>query len=332
MSLRRREFITLLGGAAAWPHVASAEQSGGIRRVGVLMAYNENDPEARALVSEFTQGLSELGWSDGRNARIDIRWAAGNVERMQALAKELVDLQPDVILANSTPVTAALQRVTRTIPIVFVVVADPVGSGFVASLARPGGNITGFINEEAATVGKRLELLKEIAPAVKRVAIMFNPDTSAGRGSYYLPAFETAARSLQVEPIAAPIHGDGEIATAITELGRQPGGGLVVMNDGFIFVHRAQIIASAASNNVPGVYHDPIFAREGGLLAYGPERSDFFRRAAPYVDRILRGAKPAELPVQLPVKFEMALNTKTAKSLGLTVPQALFVAANEVIE
>jgi putative tryptophan/tyrosine transport system substrate-binding protein len=202
----------------------------------------------------------------------------------------------------------------------------------VASLRRPGGNITGFINEEAATVGKRLELLKDIAPAVKRAAILFNPDTSAGRGSYYLPDFEAAARSLNVEPIAAPIHGDAEISAAITAVSREPGGGLVVMNDGFIFVHRAQILASASANNVPGVYHDPIFAREGGLLAYGPERADFFRSAAPYVDRILRGEKPADLPVQLPTKFELAVNLQAAKALGLTVSREFQLLADEVIE
>jgi putative ABC transport system substrate-binding protein len=213
-----------------------------------------------------------------------------------------------------------------------VIVADPVGSGFVASLPRPGRNTTGFINEEAATVGKRLELLKEIAPTVKRVAIIFDPDTAAGRGSYYLPAFEAAARALKVESIKAPIHGEAEIEGAITALGQEPGAGLVGMNDGSIFVHRAQIMSSAAAKSIPGVYYDPIFAREGGLLAYGPDRKDFFRRAATYVDRILRGARPVELPVQLPVKYEFVINLKTAKALGLDISPALLSVADELIE
>jgi putative ABC transport system substrate-binding protein len=330
--MNRRDLITLLGGAAAWPVAARAQQSGRMRQIGVLMGYGEADPEAKALLSQFTQGLSELGWSDGRNVRIDIRWAAGNVERMQTLAKELVDLRPDVILANTTPVTAALQRVTQTIPIVFVIVADPIGSGFVASLPRPGGNITGFVNEEASTAGKRLELLTVIAPAVKRVAIMFNPDTAAGGGSYYLPAFEAAARLHKVEPITGSVHSDSEIETVTVSLGREPRGGLVVMNDGFMFVHRAQIVVAADKSHVPTIYYDTIFARDGGLLAYGTDRGDIFRRAAPYVDHILRGAKPTELPVQLPAKFEMALNAKTAKTLGLTVPESLLAIADEVIE
>ena len=263
---------------------------------------------------------------------MDVRWAAGNVDRMRMFAKELVDLQPDVILASTTPATAALQRETRTIPIVFVNVADPVGAGFVASLPRPGGNITGFINIEAAMAGKWLELLTEIAPGVKRAAIMFNPDTAPCGGSYYLPSFEAAARSFKVEPITAPVHSDAEIETVMTSLGREPGGGLVVMPDGFMFVHRAPIISLAARNNVPAVYSAPVFVRDGGLLSYGPDWADIFRRAASYVDRILRGAKPAELPVQLPVKFEMAVNLKTAKALGLTVPQSILLRADEVIE
>ena len=218
-------------------------------------------------------------------------------------AKELVDLQPDVILADATPATAALQRETRTIPIVFAVVSDPVGAGFVAGLPRPGGNITGFIIMEASMAGKWLELLTEIAPGIKRAAIMFNPDTAPGGGSYYLPSFEAAARSLKVEPIAAPVHSDAEIETVITSLGREPGGGLVVMPDTFMIVHRAPIILLAARNNVPAVYSNRRFVRDGGLLSYGPDSVDIFRRSASYVDRILRGAKPADLPVQLPIKF-----------------------------
>jgi putative tryptophan/tyrosine transport system substrate-binding protein len=253
--VKRREFIAGLGSAVAWPLAARAQSSDRMRRIGVLLGFGENDPGANPALSGFMQGLTEFGWIDGRNLRMDVRWAAGNVDRAQTFAKELVNLQPDVILTQGTSVTAALQRETRTIPIVFAVVADPVGAGFVAGLPRPGGNITGFINLEASMAGKWLELLTEIAPAVKRAAIMFNPDTAPGGGSYYLPAFEAAARSLQMEPITAPVHSDTEIETIITSLGRrEPGGGLVVMTDDFMYVHRAPIILLAARNNVPAVY------------------------------------------------------------------------------
>jgi putative ABC transport system substrate-binding protein len=330
--MRRRQFIAGLGGVAAWPIAAWALQPGRMRRVGVLMAFDENDPEAKAYLSGFTQGLAELGWTDGRNLRMDVRWAAGNVDRMRMSAKELLDLQPDVILAHGTPATAAFQRETRTIPIVFASVSDPVGDGFVASLPRPGGNTTGFISQEATMAGKWLELLTEIAPGVKRVAAMFNPDTAPSGGRYVLPAFEAAARSFKVAPIAAPIHSDAEIETVITSLGREPGGGLVVMPDTFVESRRAHIILLAARNNVPTVYPDSVWARDGGLLSYGPNRADIFRRSAAYVDRILRGAKPAELPVQVPIKFEMTLNVKTAKALGLTIPSSFLLRSDEVIE
>jgi putative tryptophan/tyrosine transport system substrate-binding protein len=273
-----------------------------------------------------------LGWTDGSNLRVDVRWGTGNVDRMRMSAKELLGLQPDLILAHGTPVTAVFQRETRTIPIVFASVSDPVGEGFVASLPRPGGNITGFIRQEATMAGKWLELLTEIAPGVKRVAAIFNPDTAPSGGLYVLPAFEAAARSFKVAPIAAPIHSDAEIETVITSLGREPGGGLVVPPDVFLFSHRAHIILLAARNNVPTVYPDAVWARDGGLLSYGPNRADIFRRSAAYVDRILRGASPAELPVQQPTKFEMAINAKAAKALGLTVPQSILLRASEVIE
>jgi putative ABC transport system substrate-binding protein len=330
--MKRRQFIAGLGSTAAWPLVARAQQTDRVRRIGVLMPFDENDPEAKAYLSGFMQGLAELGWTDGRNLRTDVRWAAGDVDRMRVFAKELIGLQPDVILASTTAVTAALQRETRTIPIVFAVASDPEGGGFVASLARPGGNSTGFISQETALAGKWLELLTEIAPAIKRVAMMFNPDTAPGRGSYFLPSFETAARSLKVAPIAAPVHGNAEIEAVMTSLGRGPAGGLVVMADSFMVVHRAPIILLAARNNVPAVYPTPLFPRDGGLLSYGPNRADIFRRSASYVDRILRGAKPADLAVQLPVKFEMALNTKTAKALGLTVPPSILARVDEVIQ
>jgi putative ABC transport system substrate-binding protein len=329
--MRRREFIAWLGGAAVpWPLLAHAQQ--GMRRVGVLMALDETDPEAKAQLAGFTQGLAALGWIDGRSMRIDVRWAAGSADRARLYAKELVDLQPDVILADSTPEAAALHQETRTIPTVFVLVSDPVGEGLVAGLPRPGGNITGFIPQEPAMAGKWLELLTAIAPGVKRVAAMFNPDTAPYVRSVYLPSFEAAARSFNVEPIAAPVHSDAEIETVITSLGREPGGGLVVMPGAYMNVHRATTILLAARSKVPAVYNATQFAKDGGLLSYGPDLADMFRRAAPYVDRILRGAKPADLPVQLPVKFEMAINLKTAKALGLEPPPTLLARADELVE
>jgi putative ABC transport system substrate-binding protein len=294
--MQRREFIAGLGSTAAWPLVARAQQGERVRRIGVLMEPPEDDPEGKAQLALFTRALQDLGWTEGRNLRVDIRWAAGSFERTRMFAKELVDLQPDVILARGTPATAAFQRETQTIPIVFVAVGDPVGSGFVAGLPRPGGNITGFGDAEQAISGKWLELLMEIAPGIKRVAIMFNPDVAPGGGSYYLSAFEAAARSLKVEPIAAPVHSDAEIESVMTSLGREPGGGLVVIPDGFVLVHRAPIILLAARNNVPAAYWDNVFARDGGLLGYGPDRLDLFRRSASYVDRILRGASRRTFP------------------------------------
>jgi len=269
---------------------------------------------------------------EGRNLRLDIRWGSGSVDRIQMLAKELVDLQPDVILSQSTPVTTAFKRETQSIPVVFVIVADPVGSGFVVSLAHPGGNVTGFINVEAAMGSKWLELLTEMAPDISRAAIMFNPDTAAGRGSYFMPSIEAAARSLKVVPVATPVHDDIEIEGAIGSLAGEPKAGLVVMTDGFMQVHRASIILHAARNRIPAIYAEAISVRDGGLLSYGADYGDMFHRAAAYVDRILRGSKPSELSVQLPVKFELALNAKTAKALGLDVPPALLARADEVIE
>jgi putative tryptophan/tyrosine transport system substrate-binding protein len=330
--VNRRAFIAGLGSAVAWPLAARAQQVERVRQIGVLMLFGENEPEGKALLAGFTQRLAELGWTDGRTMRMHVRWTASSIDRTRTFAKELVDLRPDVILANGTPATAALQRETRTIPIVFAIVGDPVGDGFVASLARPGGNMTGFIPEEAGMAGKLLQLLTEIAPGVKQVAIMFNPDTAPGGDSlYYLPAFEAGARLSKAEPITAPVHSDAEIETVMTSLARVAGGGLVVSPDGFTLVHRAAIITQAARYNVPAVYGGKT-ARDGALLCYGPDLGDIFRRAAPYVDRILRGAKPAELPVQLPVKFQMALNVKTANALGLAIPPTLLAVADEVIE
>ena len=332
-AMRRRDFLTVLGGAGiALPRAVRAQQPGRMPRIGVLMGFGENDPEGMAQLSGFIHGFQELGWSDGRNVQMDVRWPGGSVDQIRMFAKELVGMQPDVILAQTTPDVAALKRETRTIPIVFVTVADPVGQGFVESLSSPGGNITGFIFTEGSLGGKWLELLTEIAPSVKRAAILFNPDTAPGGGLYFLSSFEAAARSLKVAPIAAPVHSDAEIETALISLGREPGGGLVCIADIFLLVHRAPIILGAAQNNLPAVYQVRAFARDGGLLSYGPDAVDLFRRSASYVDLILRGAKPANLPVQLPIKFEMVINLKTAKSLGLTVPPSLLLRANEVIE
>jgi putative ABC transport system substrate-binding protein len=328
--MQRREFIATLAGAAACPLAARAQQGDRVRRIGVLMGGDENDPEGKLRLSAFTQALADLGWTHGRNVRMDLRWAANDINRMRALARELVGLQPATILTGTTPTTAAVQRETRTIPIVFANVGDPVTSGIVARLDRPSGNITGFANLEASLSGKWLELLSEIAPGLKRAATMFNPDAAVA--STYMPSFEAAARSLKVVPSAAPVHGDVEIETATTALGREPGGGLVVIPDIFTSAHRAPIILAAARNNVPAVYGFSYFARDGGLLSYGPDPLDLFRRAASYVDRILRGAKLVELPVQLPTKFEMVVNLKTAKALGLAVPPSILLRADEVIE
>jgi len=330
--MRRRQFIAGLGSAVAWPLAARAQQPDRMRRISVLMLHAEIDPVGKAYLSEFTQGLADLGWIDGRNLRLNVRWAAGNVDRMRVFAKELVDLQPDVILADSTPITAAFQRETRTIPIVLLEVSDPIGAGFIASLAQPGGNITGFIHFEGSMGGKWLELLTEIAPDVKRVAAMFNPDTAPYVQPYYRSAFEAAARSLKVTPIMAPVRSDAEIESVIASLGREPGGGVVVMPDGFMVLHHAQIILLVARNNVPAVYVDREWVREGALLSYGVNFRDLFHRAASYVDRILKGKNPAELPVQTPTKFEIAVNVNTAKALGLAVPPSILLRADEVIE
>jgi putative ABC transport system substrate-binding protein len=331
--MRRREFISLVGSAAAsLPLVARAQQPERMRRIGVLMAFDENDPKTKGWFSNFTQGLAELGWTDGRTVRMDVRWAAGSVDLMRTFAKELVQLQPDVILTGATPATAAVQRETHTIPIVFTVVSDPVGAGFVVGLPRPGGNITGFTNVEAALGGKWLGMLKEIAPRVGRVAIMFNPDTAPGGGAYFLGPFEAAARSLGAEPITARVRSDAEIEAVITSLGREQAG-LVIMPDSFMQVHQGTVISLTARNNVPAIGADlPGFAKEGGLLSYGANFPDIFRRAAPYVDRILRGANPVDLPVQAPTKWELVINLKTAKALGLDVPPTLLARADEVIE
>jgi putative ABC transport system substrate-binding protein len=312
--------------------VVWAQQPDRMQRVGVVMPLDETDPQGKARFSGFMQRLAELGWIEGRNLRMDVRWAVDNVDRAELFAKELVGLKPDVIVATSTPMTAALQGETRTIPIVFANINDPVGSGLVESLPRPGGNLTGLINVEPTMGGKRLQLLTEIAPGLKRVAIMFTPDTAPFVRSYFQPSFEAAARLLRVEPIIAPVRSDAEIETVITSLGREPGGGLITAPDTFVTNHRQTVISLAARNNIPAAYPTSVFVRDGGLLSYGADDVDTYRRAATVVDRILRGEKPSDLPVQLPVKFEMAVNLKTAKALGLTIPETLLATADEVIQ
>jgi putative ABC transport system substrate-binding protein len=330
--MKRRAFITLLGGTAmAWPLAARAQRADGMRRIGVLMSLAESDPEAQARVAAFRKGLQTLGWAEGRNVRIDIRWAASDAALMQRFAKELIALQPDLVLSHNTPTTTSLLQQTRTIPIVFVVVSDPVGSGFVASFPRPGGNVTGFTNIEPTMAGKWLELLKEIAPSVARVALLFNPAT-APYAEYYLGPFKAAAASLALEMIAAPVRDTSELESAIAGQARVPNGGLVVMTDSFLVAHRAEITSLAARYRLPAIYPFRFFVELGGLLSYGNDLFDSFRRAATYADQILKGAMPNELPVQAPVKFNLVINLPTAKALGLEVPPTLLARADEVIE
>jgi putative ABC transport system substrate-binding protein len=336
--VRRRDFVTLLGGAAVapsflWPLAARAQQGERVRRIGALMGVAENDPARQSFVPAFTQALQELGWHDGGNVRIDYRWGGGDSDRIQSYARELVELRPDLILGHTTPVVAALKRETRTIPIVFTQVSDPVGSGFITSFAEPSGNITGFTNLESSMSSKLVELLKEIAPAVSRVALMFNPETAPAGGSYFLRPVQAAAPKLKVTVVAAPVHNAGEIDAAITALAHEPvGAGLIVMPDVFVLAHRAQTLALAEQHGLPAAYAYRFFAVSGGLMSYGTDLSDLFRRAAAYVDRVLKGAKPAELPVQQPTKFELVINLKTAKALNLNVPDKLLALADEVIE
>jgi putative tryptophan/tyrosine transport system substrate-binding protein len=329
--MNRRHFITLLGGAAAWPLAAHAQQAERMRRIGVLMGYAENHSEAQAWVAAFREGLQKLGWTEGRNIRIDTRWGRADMELMQRFAQELVALQPDLILSQITPTTAALLQQTHTIPIVFAMVADPVGSGFVASLSRPGGHVTGFVTLEGSLSGKWLELLKEIAPRVARVALLFNPAT-ATYAEYYLNPFKAAAASFAVEAIAAPVRDISELESVVAAQAREPNSGLIVMPDSFLIIHRAEVTSLAARYRLPTVYPYREFTELGGLLSYGFDRLDNFRRAATYADRILKGAKPSELPVQAPVKFDLVINLKTAKALGLDVPPLLQQRADEVIE
>jgi putative ABC transport system substrate-binding protein len=331
MRLKRRDFTYLLGGTlASWPLVAHAQRP--IRRIGVLMAHTEHDAEFKAYVAAFRDGLEKLGWSESSNIHIDFRWGALDDAAVRARsAKELLVLQPEVILTQNTPPTASMLQRTRVIPVVFVIVADPVGSGFVESLARPGGNATGFTVMEPSISGKWVELLKEIVPNVTRVAVLFNPATTP-YASIYLNPFKATATSLGLQAIDAPIHSVGDIESIIAAESRTPNCGLVLIPDGFLNVYRTEIVSLAARYRVPAVYPWRFFPDIGGLLSYGSDQRELFRLAATYVDRILRGAKPSDLPVQAPVKYELIINLKTAKALGLDVPLFFQQRADEVIE
>jgi putative ABC transport system substrate-binding protein len=326
--MRRREFITLLGGvAAACPIAARAQQPAQlVRRIAMLSGFAED----QLVDSELLRTLSKLGWDNGRNLQIDLRWGAGNIDRIKMMAKELVASQPEIIITVGTPSTVAVQRETRTIPIVFLVVADPLGAGIVDSLAHPGGNTTGLGNPESAFGGKLLTLLKRIVPRMRQAAAMFNPDTAPSRGLYYLGSFEAAARALAIEPLIAEVRNDGDIERVITTLGQQQAG-LAALPDNFMYAHRGTVIGHSLRNNVPTIY-DRDFAKEGGLLQYGASYPDMYRRVSSYVDRILRGAKPGDLPVELPTKYEFVINLKTARAIGLDATPDLLSTADEVIE
>jgi putative tryptophan/tyrosine transport system substrate-binding protein len=330
--MRRRDFVALLGGMATWPLAARAQQPERMRRIGLLMAHPDSDPEFHAYVAAFQDGLQKLGWTEGRNIRIDARWGAlDDADARQRSAKELVALQPDLIVTQNTPPTASMLQQTRTIPVIFVIVADPVGSRFVESLARPGGNATGFTIMEPTTTSKWLELLKEIAPSVNRAAFLFNPATTPYSEIYVKP-FKAAAAFLGLEAVLDRVHDVAELDNALAALGREPNCGLVVMPDGFLNVHRAEVISLAARYHLPAIYPWRFFAEQGGLASYGSDQRDLFRLAATYVDRVLKGEKPSDLPVQAPVKYELVINIKTAKALGLNVPRALLAGADAVIE
>jgi putative ABC transport system substrate-binding protein len=330
--LERRQFITLLGGAAAaWPLAAQGQQGDRVRHIGVLAPYAEIDPEAQTWFKSFVQGMQALGWIDGRNIRIDVRWTGGKADRIQRLAKELVDLQPEVVFAITTPSVNAVLHETRTIPIVFTQVTDPVAQGLVESLDRPGGSITGLTLLEPEIGGKLVQVLKEIAPATARAVVIFNPDT-APYYKLYMSSIEAAAASFATNAFAAPAYNPAEIEAAISALAREPAGGVIALPDVFTVIHRDLIISLAARYRLPAAYPFRFFVANGGLISYGVDLNDMQRRAAIYVDRILKGAKPADLPVQLPTKFELIVNLTTAKALGLDVPPTLLARADEVIE
>jgi putative tryptophan/tyrosine transport system substrate-binding protein len=326
--LRKREFIRLLGAAAAWPLAARAQ---GTKRVGVLVPLAESDTEAQREIAAFREEMRRLGWTEGRNLSVDYRWSS-DPARMPALAKELAALKPDVILSRSTPPTRAVLAESRSIPVVFVVVADPVGDAFVSSLARPGGNLTGFTNVEGSLGGKWLELLKEISPRLSHVAAIYNPKTSPGGGAYYWRLIEEAGAAMRIKVEGVQVHDAAETGKAIDALARHPNAGLLVMPDISNVRNRKLIIDAVARHRLPAIYPIPTFTIDGGLASYGVDIPDLYRRSAGYVDRILKGAKPADLPVQSPVKFELAVNAKTAQALGIAIPRSLVLRADRVIE
>jgi putative ABC transport system substrate-binding protein len=326
--MKRREFVSLLGGAVAWPLGARAQER--VRRIGVLMSLAEVDPETKRRIGAFLERLRQLGWADGGNAQINYRWGGGNPNDIRRYAAELAALAPDVILATGSVTVGPLLEVTRTVPIVFVQVPDPVAAGFVDSLARPGGNATGFVNFEYGMGAKWLELLKQIAPAVTRVGVLRDPALAVGAGQY--GAIQSVAPSLAMEASPINLRDAGEIERGIANFARVPNGGLILTGGALGIVHRDLIVTLAARYNLPAVYIDRYFAEGGGLISYGPDSIDAYRRTAAYVDRILRGDKPANLPVQLPVKYDLVINLKTAKALGVAVPSSLIARADEVIE
>ena len=332
--MRRREFITLLGGGTAtvaWLSPVRAQQHERMRRIGVLMRLTPDNPEGQSRLAAFLQGLQEAGWAVGRNVTIDVRWAAADVESMKRFAKELVALQPDLIFTSSTPATAVMLQATRTIPVIFVLVADPVGSGFVASLPRPGGNVTGFTPIVGSLGGKWVELLKEIAPQMARVTLLFNPSAATFIESFLNP-FKAATASLGVEAVIAPVRDIMELEAIVTTQACEPNSGLVVIPDAFTNLHRAEIASLAVRYRVPAINWSRTFAEDGGLISYGPYLVEEYRRAATYADRILKGEKPADLPVQAPTRYETVINLRAAKALGLDVPPSVLVRADEVIE
>jgi putative ABC transport system substrate-binding protein len=330
--VKRRGFITLLGGTAMWPLAARGQQPEQMRRVGILISMAENDLEAQTRVSILRRGLGELGWTEGRNVHMDFRWAGGDAERARTYAVELVRLMPDVIIANSTLCLKAVRNETSTIPIVFVLVGDPVGQGFVSNLARPDGNITGFTAFEFEIGGKWLEIVKTIAPDVRRIAFMLNPEAGLPYAEKFVQSIARVAPAHSVELIVSPVRDAAEVERVVARLGSDSNGGLIVNPDGFTTANRALIISLAARYRLPAIYAYRFHAKDGGLLSYGHETNDLFRQATIYVDRIFKGAKPADLPVQNPTKFELTINQKTAKALGLTVPPSLLALADEVIE
>jgi putative ABC transport system substrate-binding protein len=334
--MRRRQFIAHLGGAAAalaWPLRARAQQPpSGVRRLGILMPSASDDKEVKKELAAFLQQLQNLGWSDGGNLRIDYRWAGGDREKIQAAAKELVETRPDILFTRSTPATAALAKSTHSIPIVFAVVSDPVGEGLVASLARPGGNVTGFTNAEASLTGKWLGLLKETSPALTRVGFIFDPKVAPGGGTYYTNLIQAAAHASALTAMAMPGHDIEEIERSILDFAQTPGGGLVVLPDATTNLHRAQIIKLIARVRLPAIYAFHNLTEEGGLMSYGVDVSELFRHAANYVDRILKGDSPASLPVQLPDKFEFVINLKTAETLGIQIPPGVLAIADKTID